>query len=594
MPLRSANISWQAGQPRSADFGDIYFSEDGIAETLRVFIEPSDILAMVREQPQLCIGELGFGTGLNFAVCAREVMQRSSVQLHFVAFEKYPLTQQDWQRVFAWRGSALPVYAELRRNPLPVLPGWHQRTLAAGRIVLSVYHGDVASGLADLTARQRNPVDAWFLDGFAPAKNPSMWRPENFHLLARMSRQGTTISTFTAAGAVRRGLQAAGFTMRRVDQQPYKRESLAGVFARSTTRKPQMPPTVVKIHGAGIGGACMARHLAEQNTPVQVYDPAGVARGASVIDAAVMHCRLLGDSSTDAELRVSAFHYASNYLQRFEGLLSEGVLQVQGPNLDARKLARIARAYDAGHSDQSYWIQHLDQTRARQLSATQVQGDALLFPTAGVIDLPLLCARLLEHPQIEVIRERADFALDQCNVVCSGSSARQFNGCDWLEITDVHGQLDWFATPPLAKLPVIGNGYLVPTDEGCALGATYENTPWPAADATAHNLKLHAHYLADAGLETTDLRWLRRARGARAVTSDRVPLIGKFEMVGAQQQQWIATAFGSMGTSVAPLAAAMVTNEILGWMSPVSAEVQAAVLAERFRERQARRGVRGG
>jgi tRNA 5-methylaminomethyl-2-thiouridine biosynthesis bifunctional protein len=590
--LTAANISWQAGQPKAADFDDIYFSADGIAETLRVFIQPSEVLAMAQVQPHVCVGELGFGTGLNFAVCATEVLSVSQAQLHFISFEKHPLRQTDWQQVTSHRANDLPLLEELRRQPLPLIPGWHKRVFAAGRIHLSVFHGEVSEGLADLFQRQKNPVDAWFLDGFAPSKNPAMWTPEIYQQLALMSHQQTTVSTFTAAGHVRRGLIDAGFDMRRIDQQPLKRESLAGVFQGQPARTPTEATAHITIHGAGVGGACMARHFAEHNLAVTVYDPGGIAGGASRIEAAVMHSRLLGDQSADADLRCAAFHYAANYVQRFAGADITGVLQVQGPNLDGRKIDRITQAYDATHTDQAHWIQRLDQTNARSLSATKVDGDALWFPTAGVINLPILCASLLDHPLIEVVKESKEIDPQHCNIICTGSQARQFPGCKWLEITDVHGQLDWFTSPPFANLPIIGNGYLVPTDTGYALGATYEHKPWTEADATAHNRESNAQYFADAGIQPDDIAWQRSVRGARAVSSDRIPVIGKLNADVSHQNLWIATAFGSMGTTAAPLAAAMISSEILGWLPPVSPAIQAVADPQRFKERQARRGVR--
>ena len=551
---------------------------------------PCDVRGLAQRKKQLCVAELGFGTGLNFAVCASEVLAHSDARLHFISFEKHPLRQDDWHTIVRQRAAELPIYRALSDQPLPVVAGWQRRLWADGRIMVSVFHGEVAEGLADLVTRQTNPVDAWFLDGFAPGKNPSMWTPQIYQQLARMAHADTTVATFSAAGHVRRGLQAAGFAMRRIDQQPHKRESLAGTFTGDTTREPKTAPVQVSIHGAGIGGACMARHLAEAQVAVGVFDPGGVAGGASSIDATVMHSRLLADGSADAELRGAAFHYASNFVRRFAGFSASGVLQTQGPNLDAAKLTRLNQAYDASNPDQHHWIQYLEAEQATRLAGTHINGDALLFPSAGVVDLPVLCASLLQHPLIEVVESRADLTSEHLNVICTGTGARQFPGCDWLEMVDVYGQVDWFTAPSLANLPVIGNGYLVPTGDGCALGATYEHTPWPVAEATTHNLDMNAHFVQQAGLQPADLLWQRRSRGARAVTSDRVPVIGEIQC--GDDMAWIATGFGSMGTTLAPLAAAIVSSEISGWLAPVSARVQALIRPERFLERQARRGVR--
>lgn len=566
------------------DFDDIYFSRDGVGETLRVFVEPSGILQKARTSANVCVGELGFGTGLNFAVCADQIVQNSSARLHFVSFEKHPLRAADWQRVLQARGHASPIYRELLEQPLPLLSGWHQRVLAGGRVTLQVFHGDVLRGLNDLVARQANPVDTWFLDGFAPDRNPHMWRPDVYPQLAQMACANTTVATFTAAGHVRRRLSEAGFVMRKVDQRPIKRESLAGHYRGVSQRSRSPRQTEVSVHGAGLGGACVARQLAEAGMNVRVFDPQGIAGGASGIGATVLHARLLADGSSNADMRASAFHYASSHLQSFTDFDACGVMQAQGPNMDAAKLRRISVAYAAQDPEQHAWIQHLSQADARSISGVPVDGDALYFPRAGTIWSAELCENLLDHSNIALIKA-AEFDRDACNVVCAATATRGFPGCGHFEITDVTGQLDWYeSNAAVARCPVVGNGILIPSAQGCVLGASYEYTPWPREQATQHNRELNQQFLAGA-----ELRWVDHSRGARCVTSDRVPVVGA---LNGENALWLATAFGSMGTTLAPLAGAVIAAQLGGWLPPVEADVAQLMLPARFAERQARRGIR--
>ncbi len=525
-------------------------------------------------------------------------MRHTKNRLRFISFEKYPLGDDDWQRVCAGRRQHLPIYAELQQQPLPLLSGWHQRTLADGQIILTVYHGEVEEGLADLVERQKNSVDAWFLDGFAPAKNPAMWTPQLYQSMAGLSGLNTTVATFTAAGHVRRGLEAVGFAMRKVDQQPLKRESLAGHYTNTNPRYTQ--PTHVRVYGAGIAGASVARHLAEAGVSVSVYDPAGIASGASAIDATIVHARLLGDQSPDADLRCAAFHYGSNFLKRFSGWHPDGVMQLQGPNLDQQKLLRISRAYAAQSHEQTPWIQHLNARETSQIAGLPVDSDGLFFPSAGHVNTPVLCADLLAHPLISLfshagpVFEDVDADVGTPQVICAATATRQFAGCELLEITDVYGQLDHFnSSYKVANLPLVGNGYLVPTSAGCVLGASYEYSPWQPSKATAHNLNLNQHLL-----QVDQLQWSRRMRGARAIASDRNPIVGALDPPAAHAEDkaihpvWLATAFGSMGTTAAPLSAAMLSAELLGWMPPVEQQVSALMRPQRFAQRQARRGIR--
>lgn len=116
-------------------------------------------------------------------------------------------------------------------------PGFQRLAFAGGRVGLTLLLGDALECLPQLDAR----VDAWFLDGFAPAKNPDMWSPVLFAELARLSAPQATLGTFTSAGFVRRGLVEAGFAMQRVPGYGQKREMLSGT--RGRRRTPASPGT---------------------------------------------------------------------------------------------------------------------------------------------------------------------------------------------------------------------------------------------------------------------------------------------------------------------------------------------------------------
>lgn len=231
---RHALIDWdEHGNPRSRDFSDVYFStESGLDETRHVFLVQNDLRRRFTELPageRLIIGETGFGTGLNF-LCAWQLFDECApdgARLHFVSVEKYPLSQGDLQR-------ALVLWPELSRFADPLLEqyvaiheGFQRLVFDNGRVTLTLLIGDALQMLPQLDGQ----IDAWFLDGFAPAKNPEMWTPELFAELARLSTPGTTIGTFTSTGWVRRSLNAAGFKMKRVPGIGHKWEVLRGALS---------------------------------------------------------------------------------------------------------------------------------------------------------------------------------------------------------------------------------------------------------------------------------------------------------------------------------------------------------------------------
>ncbi|WP_042937171.1 tRNA (5-methylaminomethyl-2-thiouridine)(34)-methyltransferase MnmD, partial [Pseudomonas gingeri] len=228
-----AQIDWDdQGLPHSRVFDDVYFSDaSGLEETRYVFIEQNRLkerFEALEPNGRLVIGETGFGTGLNF-LCAWQLFEQCAVpgaRLHFVSVEKYPLSHADLQRALALWPELAAFATPLLKQYVAIHPGFQRLLLDNGRVTLTLLIGDVLEQLPQLDAQ----VDAWFLDGFAPAKNPEMWTAGLFAELARLAAPGSTISTFTSTGWVRRSLNAAGFKMKRTPGIGHKWEILRGEF----------------------------------------------------------------------------------------------------------------------------------------------------------------------------------------------------------------------------------------------------------------------------------------------------------------------------------------------------------------------------
>lgn len=232
----SQTIEWRNGQPYSTRFEDVYFStsadnpQQGPLETEYVFLKHNQLAERWQHlsESSFTIAETGFGTGLNFLSACRLwlSMAPKSACLHFISTEKYPLTQAQMQQAHAnWEDlSAISQAFLLQYTSLP--NGVHRFILFAGRIQLTLHIGDIQSTLPNLNTQ----VDAWFLDGFAPAKNPDMWQPALFAHMAHLSHNQTTFATFTSAGVVRRALQAHGFSVHKASGYGKKREMLYGHF----------------------------------------------------------------------------------------------------------------------------------------------------------------------------------------------------------------------------------------------------------------------------------------------------------------------------------------------------------------------------
>ena len=576
--IEPALLQWHNNEPFAARYDDIYYSADGQEEFQRVFLEPSALMQRDDLGDCLQVAELGFGTGLNFVLCAQAILENTQQRLHYIGFEAHPLASADWGRLAEQRPQAL--FQDLAKAAPPLLSGWHRRGFAAGRIQLSVYHGDVLNGLQDLNARQQQPIDTWFLDGFDPRKNPAMWRPEIFSAIAASSITGTRACTFTASGQVRRGLTEVGFDMRKVDQRPRKRESLAGIFNARTQRSRPTVPQQIRIFGAGIAGCSVARELANQGINVELFDPNGIAHGGSRMQASALHCRLLGDLSATAEFRARAYHHARPLLTHSDVAQPISAVQLALNNQEVAKQRRIDAVY--GDSENP-WLAFLDAQAVSSQLGLEAHS-ALLFRDSAIINLPRLCARILAHPRIQFVQSAGPA---QPDVIACASMSQKFAPAMPLEIGDVFGQLEWIAPPvtdELHKLSVaiVGNGYVLPGTEHWVIGSTYEQSPWEADVATAHNIASNRAFLGP-----DDIQTLKYQRAARCVSSDRDPVIGKVD-----ECVWITAAHGSMGSSSAPFAASIIASDMLGWITPASSRALKSVAPDRFIARQARRGVK--
>ena len=250
--LQQADIQWdENGQPISSLYSDVYFSRaSGIEESRYVFLQhnhlPERWATLADDRPGcFTIAETGFGTGLNFLVAAELWLNTApkNWRLHFVSVEKFPLSRTDLEKALALWPELGELAGELRDSYPPQTPGFHRLQLYGGRIQLTLLFGEAAEMFEKLKGtdhplwrRTGNPtVDAWFLDGFAPSKNPDMWTERLFDVIADLSENDTTVATFTAAGIVRRGLWEVGFEIEKAKGFGHKRDMLRGRIATAPT-----------------------------------------------------------------------------------------------------------------------------------------------------------------------------------------------------------------------------------------------------------------------------------------------------------------------------------------------------------------------
>jgi tRNA 5-methylaminomethyl-2-thiouridine biosynthesis bifunctional protein len=403
-----AQLDWKANAtPHSPAFDDFYYSDQsGLAESRHVFLEGNQLPQRWAARPRFCIGETGFGTGLNFLAswdCWRRD-PNASEHLHFLSVEKSPLRQDDLRRALAHWTELNELSEQLLNAYPPALPGRHRLEFAEGKVILDLIFGDALETLTELACEPHWQVDAWFLDGFTPARNPAMWGASLFERLARLSGEATTLATFTAATEVRRGLQSAGFTVHKRPGFGIKREMLVGSYhqARQPSPAPQTPwhaaparrvkQRQALVIGGGLAGVSCATALARRNWRVTLLEANTLAAAASGNQQGVLYTRISHRDSALNSFSLHSFAYAVRY---YRALLAQGLLQ---PDRDASfcgmmQLAKPGQewpvALQATLASLPELVQALDTTQASVLSGL-AQCPAGLFspPPAGSALLP--------------------------------------------------------------------------------------------------------------------------------------------------------------------------------------------------------------
>lgn len=543
--ITPAKIGWQtddAGNqvPVSGEFGDVYFSHaDGLAESRHVFLAHNQLperLANLADKQCFTIAELGFGTGLNFLATWqlwRELRakkpQLTSARLHFITTEKYPIPLNDLTQILALWAQRAPELAELIKELLanypPLIAGCHRLNFIDDNITLDIWLGDAGDGLASLatfdslatlnteTAIKRPYIDAWFLDGFAPSCNESLWAESIFTQMQRLSRTGTTAATYSCAGIVKRGLQAHGFSIKKVKGFGRKREMLTAAMADNAESLPDslalnddnnfsvLPnplshiPSHTVIIGAGVAGLLTAWTLANRGVAVSIVDKVAPLAGASGNPRALLAPNMTPIHHVYEHLHSIGYLYSGRlyryFNQQAELQQTPRILEQTGA-LDLLIKTNIGTAQIADYPNEMATTITTEQ--ARQLSGliTKDLTENLYLPQSGLVNPQALKTLILKHPNITYqqlsvtdIKETADkvtvignkesgsnnnqSSITICAdnvVICAAYESHQLDK-RIVECRTIRGQLSWF-TPTdeqvagLPKLPLKYSGYCAP------------------------------------------------------------------------------------------------------------------------------------
>ncbi len=647
--MQYTNLIWRDGQPYSELFDDIYYSSNddedisGENEFQHVFFRHNGLPERWQGRDDFVIAELGFGSGLNCILTIREWLKHCAAcqtekTLHYIAIEKHPLSPAAIVELLSRYPVLKPFCDELLESYPPAIEASHTRRLFDNRVVIHYKFMDAGAALIN----DRLNVDAWFLDGFSPAKNPDMWSQQLFENIAANSCEDASCSTYTAAGFVKRNLQQAGFVVSKVSGHGKKREMLVAKRAAKKTGaaairyykdKPWFEPPARKpvsagqatIIGAGIAGLTLAYALVQRGWKVSIIDKHGSEqKEASSNPAPIVYPRLSINNDVDTGFFIAAYSHALHVLKTLQKQsaqafwFDDGILQ----QTDEKRISRIIDKFQLN----SDFVSSIDDSNG-QVNA--------LYKSAGVVLPAILCDVLkqacknsLEIIDAEVSRVTRHGDDWQCFsgwrlineapvlIVANGTEINRLGLPLKFPVETVRGQviaLRENETSARIRKTLNASVHITPAIHGKHyLGATYVKGCTRRHVCQSENRKLLdslAECFPDI-FEDSDLcdSWV----GFRTVAKDRVPLVGAVPDITFFKEQYadirhgstsksylparhldglyISAAHGSRGFTSSFLSAEIVAAQLAGEPSPVNKKVLDYLSPSRFVVNNLKRG----
>jgi tRNA 5-methylaminomethyl-2-thiouridine biosynthesis bifunctional protein len=631
MSLLPARVAFtDDGIPYCERFGDIYHSRDGGLEQARfVFLAGNELPQRWGGRSQFTILETGFGLGLNFLAtwAAWRADAQRCARLHFVSTELHPFAPADLAGLQTRWPELAALAGELQARWPSLTPGMHRLHLDGGQVVLTLLFGDACAFLPKLTCR----ADAFFLDGFSPARNPALWSRALLLELGRLAAPGATLATWSVSGAVRQALAAAGFECTKTAGFAGKRKMLRARFPGSDIA-PQTPAARrhALVIGAGLAGSSLAHRLAERGWQVEVVDgAAGPGQGASGNLAGVLRPLPSLDDNRLARLTRAGTLYGIRHLHR----LAE---QGQAVRWDACGVLHLAR--DPRHADKQRqvveaqvppadYLRFVERDEASALAGWPLEEGGWWFPGGGWVNPPGLCAanlaayadrirchfgrtmQRLEATGDEWIAFDADglpIARAPIAILANGVGIRALPQGTTLPVSSARGQVTHLpaAAGSAPNVVVCRLGYVSPAIDGmCCAGATFTvDDGEPALRAADHreNLAKLDFILPGYGAQL-DGSALSGRVGFRPASPDRLPMVGALPSVTCiaratpladvprQPGLYALSGFGARGLVWASLVAELLASQLSGEALPLERDLVDALDPARYLLRPARR-----
>ena len=601
MELAAADIQWRQGMPYSLDYEDFYWSlPNGLAESFYVFLQQNDLPSrwnnLKAADQSFSIGELGFGTGINFLNCCELWLKTAPTNctLHYFSAEPVPLKTADLAKVFEQFPSLSAHGQALIDSYPPAVKGFHSIELYEGRINLCLMVGDAQEMFNALgesvdqrhSVYDKKPIDTWFLNGFSPEKNPAMWQKELCKTIASLSSTETSLTTYLTESEVTKSLNTAGFSVNYKQGFADKYQMISATLnaslknysdnARGTNQwhlnqlpsRPLSRQPSVTIIGAGIAGCTTAAALSKRGYNVTIIDRhAKAGQEASGNQQAIIYPKLSIRDEPLPRINLAAITLASRYYQTFwnRGLGQQcGVLVIPEGERQLKQFEQLGQHF----YHQKSLVRLVDNAQMEAIAGISLDtSHGLYFSKLGWLPPATICQEILKDHKIALVQgdvaqlfrnkstgqwELLDAKGEQLShsdivVVANAYDCEKFEQTNFLGITKLRGQVTELPVTEDSqslKTVICGEGYIAPPNKGThGCGATYNK----AIDSKELRIQDHQTNLdqitkTDQGIGraigTVQLNKLEGRANFRCTTRDYLPIVGPVPDVSAMLETY--------------------------------------------------------
>ena len=505
--------------------------------------------------------------------------------LEFYSFDKYLFRLSDFRKLNDSYPELKEYIAELELNYPRNIQGVQKIPLFDGRIILNLIVGEIEN--TQKYIKLMNNVDAWYLDGFSPSKNPDLWSIKLLKYIYKSCHEETTFSTYTSSGLVKNNLTESGFNHKRTEGFLDKRHMLKGKVVKEQKKNPLN--TKVAVIGSGIVGCILSYILAKKGMEVDLYEKSdNICSGASSHELLVTYPRLSAHDTAFGAFTLQSYIFAINFYKslKTKAWKKTGVIILNHDEASEKRQSSLLKKRSDGEI-----YRFISPDEASEISGLDIKLNGLLYEDAGYILPKEICKFLLKSPKINLFtssqiknitrnREMINLRIEKKefeykNVcVCAGSDTSKILELDGISIK--RGQVTHIESLDRVskiKLPICAKGYISPQINNIHLvGSSYSDSEVTDLSEEEHIYNLNNLKL----IIDQEMNVISGKAGHRSVSKDHMPIVGK------KNGLYVNTCHGSRASVTAPISAEIIASMIAGEAPPLMKRELESLSPERF------------